>query len=183
MKTNIQKTLFMLALLFSGALFQACEKEDLAHKQHPEAVHQFLNTVKADPVMLEGGKLGDSWRLIREKASYKDGEYTKTYDLNLLTDPETANYKEYWTFDREKVLLTFAGTRYGKSWDGYYLIFDQELDLENKRLTIDYVLDGGAKTYTRYWTVTSLTDTELILTDESQQEEYFYQYTFRREKF
>jgi hypothetical protein len=169
-------------IILIPVLFASCEDPEI-NAQEPDEVLQFFKQVQRNPLMVGGIALGDSWRLTREEASYHDGDYVKEFEYDLLNDPEHNKYKEYWIFDEEKLLRVFEGERFGKNWDGYHEFSHQQTDLSNKKLTVDYVYDGGAKTYTRYWTITKLTETELILTDESFDEEYFYQVTFRREKF
>jgi hypothetical protein len=180
---NAMRWALMLALIVSIVLLTGCSDPAAGDVNELNEVDKFFQQVQADPITIQGVKLGDSWRLVRDQAAYNDGEHRKEWDINLLTHPEVGTYKEYWVFDEDNVMMVFEGEAAGKTWDGYYEIFHQEADIPNKLLSIDYVYDGGEKQYTRHWTITKLTETELILTEENEAEDYFYQYTFRREKY
>jgi len=166
----------IISLLAGCSDHDAKEDKTLA----PKAVHEFFNTVSADPVIIDDVKLGDSWRLIHMKETYRDGDIQKEDDLDLL-DPKVGSYKEYWIFDKNQVLLSFSGDGFDKNWDGYYEKFNQEIDAENKIIRIDYVFDDGEKTYSIDWTIHTLTNTELILVNVENEE--IYECTFRREMF
>lgn len=177
----IEKPFLMIMILASMLL--GCEDNNATEDVFPKEVDHFIESVNTNPVLIDGIKLGDSWRLTRNKYAYNDGEHRKENDIDYLTDLEYSNYKEYWTFDQDRVLITYEGELHGKKLDGYYEIFSQSTDPEKRVVSIHYVYEGEDKRYTINWTITSLTETELILTEEIPEEDYFYQYTFRREKF
>lgn len=176
-----QRVKLFLIIAIAIASLTGCSEDEANKVEYPEEVKSFLKQVQEDPMVINSIALGDSWRLIREEGSYDDGGILKDFEYDLLKDSETKSYKEYWIFDTDQVMMVFSGERFGKQWDEYYEVFNQVSDLPNMILSIDYVYDDGDKQYTRHWAITSLTPTELVLTDESPDGDYFYQYTFRRE--
>lgn len=185
MKMKTFKTPVYLVLIIFSALFTACEDQNAIEVPADNDVDLFFDAVNADPVYLDGIRFGDSWRLVRETASYFDDPWQKEFDYDLLTDPEHMNYREYWVFDKDKVLIKTSGERFEKNWDGYYEIFDYRLDEKNYDVSIDYVYDDGEKQkhYTRLWMIMMISDHELVLREEHPGSDDFYQYTFRREKY
>lgn len=190
----IQKQFLMI--MFGAFMLFGCEDKNVTEDDSTNEVDLFMQSANSNPVFIDGFKLGDSWRVIGEKYAYNDGEYRKEGEVDYLTDPEYSYYKKYWAFDRERVLFGVIFTEEGELYFGdkepykfeigepyVYEIVDQSTNLEKRMVSIHYIYDDGSKTYTRHWTITSLTETELILTEEIPEEDYFYQYTFRREKF
>lgn len=172
-----------LFLIVSATLvyLTGCNEDDATKVNYPAEVESFLKQVKEDPMIVNDVTLGDSWRLVREEGSYDDDGIQKEFEYDLLHDSDVGSYKEYWIFDTNQVMMVFSGERFGKSWDEYFEVFNQVSDLPNMMLSIDYVYDDGDKQYTQHWTISSLTSKELVLTAESPDGDYFYQYTFRRE--
>lgn len=163
------------------SVFLACDDPSIENSNSTQ-IQEFLNTVSKNAAVINGIKLGDSWRVVREQASYWDGSTRKEFDENWLESDECPDFKQYWIFDRDKVMQAYKGNCYDKDWTNYSEIFTQQMDLENELLTINYIYDDGEKAYTRYWKISVLTETELVLTDEDVNNESFYQYTFRREQ-
>ncbi|HYC83576.1 MAG TPA: hypothetical protein VEB86_00080 [Chryseosolibacter sp.] len=173
------KWMLLVAVFVS---FVQCDEPD-ANPSGITEIHDFLNSAKQDPIVIDGTVLGDSWRVTRYEYAYWDGEFRKEGDEDLLNPTECPNYQEFWIFDRDKVMLAFKGDCFDKDWDGYYEKFNQSFDAEKNILKIDYVYDGGEKQYTVEWTVTKISQTELELTEQGDVPEDFVRYTFRREKF
>jgi len=181
---RFQKSVVAMVLVLPLAFYSCNEEADCECEEQLNASN-FLATLNQDPTIVDDEKLGDSWRVARIDYDYMDGEYVKegTVDFLYSADSECPNYKEFWLIGKDQVMFVFEGDCYGKSWDGNFKLFDHQIDLENKVISIDYVYDDGEKTYTRDWVITELSTNKLVLTDERPDDDYFYQYTFIREVF
>ena len=178
---TIKKSIFLL-LMASSIMFTGCDNEEAEIiMPNPNRVEAFVDIVNEDPVVIDEVKLGDSWRLVREEGAYNDGSIRKEFDSGL-NHPWFDEFKQHWIFSRNQVLINVEDVLHQTDKGDYYELFDYTLDEENKIIRIHYVYDGGDKKYTLNWKITSLTETELILTDRREEEDYFYQYTFIREK-
>jgi len=173
----------VLILIFLAA----CEDQDVSKKNTSDDITDFISSAKEDQFTVDGTNLGDSWRVVRYKASYWDGDYKKEWDEDYLdlasTRPECKDYQEFWIFGLNEVMLAFKGSCFDKNFDGYYEKFNHNFDLPARTITVDYVYDDGEKTYSRRWALSSPSEDILILTEDIKEEDSFHEYTLRREKF
>jgi|GEM_PF-3245475 len=176
-----KKFIYSILISFSIAL-AGCKDKNEIQSSIPLDARGFLNEVLANPLMIDGNQLSDSWRVTCEKYSYDDNGNVKSEEIDLMADPRYSAYKEYWIFGKDSVFHLHMGQLYGKN-DDYKAKFRMHPNENSKVLTIDFVYDGGSKKYSEDWSITSITDNALVLTNDNKDKNYYYQYTFRKENF